>query len=34
MTKNNWRVSESEIKFIKKAIGNKLTGKREKLVNI
>ena len=27
MTKNNWRVSESEIKFIKKAIGNKLTGK-------
>lgn len=27
MIKNNWRVSESEIKFIKKAIGNKLTGK-------
>ena len=27
MAKNNWRVSESEIEFIKKAIKNKLTGK-------
>ena len=27
MTKNNWRVSEDEIKYIKKAIKDKLTGK-------
>ena len=27
MTKNNWRVSETEIKYIKRAIKEKLTGK-------